>query len=239
MLKRVALLISLFVLLTAVFTTQAQEKLRFDELFEGEITDDVTAVEYTITIDEGSLVVLEMQRAENSSLYSTAIRVSDPNGGVLVDNSGEVTEERTIVGFRAVVGGQYTVTATRGQFSSSTGEYILRAILVEELTDGAAVEGTVSNESGSVYYALPAGQPLTVSYLHTSGDFYLDFDVWLITESQGAIRIATGGAVENITTSFGLTTETDYFMLVSVGASVIDFEFNDVESNYLVTATFN
>lgn len=238
MLKRIAIVMSLVMVFGVFFGVQAQDSLAVGESVEGEITDSALETTYTLSVNEGDIVVVEMRRAEDSDLFSTALKISDPDGNDIYNNAGEVTEEVTVAGIRANAGGDYTIVATRGEFSSSTGAYVLRAVAVEELTDGSSVEGNVTKETGNHYYALPANQALSVSHEHKNGNSYLDFDVWLITDNQGAIRVATGGAIDDIVTSFSLTTDADILMLVSVGASVIDFQYNNIDSDYAVSVAF-
>lgn len=235
MVKRLAVLMMVVMLFGVVFGVQAQDSFAVGESVEGEISDSETEVTYTLSVSEGQIVVVEMRRAEDSDLYGTALKITDPAGDDIYNNSSEVTDEITVAAFRAGAGGDYTVVATRGEFSSSTGAFIMRAIAIEELGDGSSMEGTVDKESGNNYYALPADQAVSVSYQHRNGSSYLDFDVWLITDSQGAVRIATGGAIEDIVTTFGLTTDRDRLMLVSVGASVIDFQYSDIDTDYILS----
>jgi hypothetical protein len=235
MLKRMAFILSLVMLFGVFFGVQAQDSFGVGESVEGEISDSEPEVTFTLSVSEGEIVVLEMRRAEDSDLYSTALKITDPSGDDIYNNTGEVTEDVTVAGFRASAGGDYTVVASRGEFSTSTGAFILRAIAVEELAGGSNVEGTVNNDSGNHYYALPADTGLSVSYEHRNGNSYLDFDIWLITDTQGAVRIATGGAIEDIITTFSLTTDDDRLTLVSVGASVISFQYDDVETDYTLS----
>lgn len=238
MLKRIAVLMSLVMLFGVFFGVQAQDSFAVGESVEGEITDSALETTYTLTTNEGDIVVVEMRRAEDSDLFSTALKITDPAGNDIYNNAGEVTEEISVAGFRASAGGDYTIVASRGEFSSSTGAFVLRAVAVEELTDGGSVEGNVTKDTGNHYYALPPNQALSVSHEHKNGNSYLDFDVLLITESQGALRVATGGAIDNIVTSFKLTTDADVLMLVSVGATVIDFQYSDVNADYAIGVAF-
>lgn len=137
-----------------------------------------------------------------------------------------------MTGFVANASGDYTVIATRNKYSDTTGAFELRPTSAKMLQSGDSIKGLVTNETADVYYALPAGQDIKVSYLQTKGDYYLYFRIKVLDSTTSASLYASATAIDGITWTVGLTTETDYLTLVSVGGDAYDLQHEDISSKF-------
>lgn len=236
MVKRFVILTCFALLMTfAAATVYAQDSIEYGDIIFGEITEDETEVSYTLAIEEGDVVVLDMRRAKDSELYSTAIIVQDPDGDEVLNTTEDTSANNTIAGFVADESGDFTVIATRNQYSETTGEFELRPTNARILQSGDDVKGLVDNDSADVYYALPPDTEVSVSYLQTSGDYYLYFRIYsLDTENSGSLY-ASSTAIDGIMWTVSMTTESDYLTLVSVGGDEYDLQHEDISSKFTLT----
>lgn len=236
MVKRFVILTCFALLMTfAAATVYAQDSIEYGDIIFGEITEDETEVSYTLAIEEGDVVVLDMRRAKDSELYSTAIIVQDPDGDEVLNTTEDTSANNTIAGFVADESGDFTVIATRNQYSETTGEFELRPTNARVLQSGDDVKGLVDNDSADVYYALPPDTEISVSYIQTSGDYYLYFRIYsLDTENSGSLY-ASSTAIDGIRWTVSMTTEADYLTLVSVGGDEYDLQHEDISSKFTLT----
>jgi hypothetical protein len=233
--KRFFTCLLLVTLLLVVIQAQALDALELGGSAEGEITDDATEVTYTLTAAEGDIVLIEMRRAADSDLFSTALIVEEPGGDEIINTLQGSSNDVTVAAFVAESAGDYTVTATRGEFSSSTGEYVIRAMNLEMLEAGNTVRGNVNNETLDQYYALPADSEVSLSYVQTDGQYFLSFRIMYAIPNFGTALIASAGAIQDISWTVSLETSDDYPTIVSIGADSLDFEFNEIDSNFELT----
>ena len=235
MLRRLIIFTSfalLMVLAVATVEARAITAIAYGDVIEGEITAKVTEISYTLTVAKGDVVVLDMRRSKDSKLYSPAIIVDDENGGEIVNTTEDTSATDTVTGFTANSDGDYTVIATRNKYSDTTGAFQLRPVLAKMLQSGDSVKGLVNNKTADVYYALPAGQDLKISYIQTKGDYYLRFRVKVLDPKTNSSLYASATAIDGITLSVGLKTETDYLTVISVGADAYDFQHQDISSKF-------
>lgn len=243
MLKRIIVLALLAVLMlaSAVWAAPArQEAIELGSIVQGEVTDSALEAAYTLTLTEGQAIVVEVRRAENSDLYGTALKIQDPDGDDIIDTTQVVGDEVTAAAFVAEMAGDYTIIATRGEFSSSTGEFLLRAFEPQLLAAGDSAEGDVTNETLDQYYLLPADQNVRVSYTQTDGNYYLTAQVLVVFPSQGAAIAASMSALEDLEMTVALETDDDLVTLLWVGVNnPLDYQFNEIDSGYTVSVSAN
>ncbi len=227
----------IFLMVFAATAVHAQDttSIAYGDLIEGEITEKVTDVTYSLTVASGDIVVLDMRRSKDSELYSTAIIVNDPNGAEVVNTTEDTGANNTVAGFIATVDGDYTVIATRNKYSKTTGEYQLRPTSVRLLESGDSIKGLVTNKTADVYYALPASEDVSVSYIQTAGDYYLRFRIVVLDSTTSASLYASATAIDGITWTVGMTTEKNYLTLVSVGGDDYDLQHDDISSKFTLT----
>lgn len=236
MVKRFAVLMSFALLMTfAAATVHAQDSIEYGDIVIGEITEKETEVSYTLAVEEGDIVVLDLRRGKDSELYSTAIIVQDPDGDEVVNTTEDTSANNTISGFVAEESGDFTVIATRNQYSETTGEFELRPTKARLLEAGDSVKGLVDNDSADVYYALPFDTETSVSYIQTSGDYYLYFRIYSLDNQNSGSLYASSTAIDGITWTVSFTTESDYLTLVSVGGDEYDLQHEDISSKFTLT----
>lgn len=236
MVKRFAVLMSFALLMTfAAATVHAQDSIEYGDIVIGEITEKETEVSYTLAVEEGDVVVLDLRRGKDSELYSTAIIVQDPDGDEVVNTTEDTSANNTISGFVAEESGDFTVIATRNQYSETTGEFELRPTKARVLEAGDDVKGLVDNDSADVYYALPFDTETSVSYIQTSGDYYLYFRIYSLDNENSGSLYASSTAIDGITWTVSFTTEADYLTLVSVGGDEYDLQHEDISSKFTLT----
>jgi len=83
-----------------------------------------------------------------------------------------------------------------------------------------------------VYYALPADTDTKVTYLQTSGDYFLRFRIVILDSKTSATLSASATAIDGITWTVGLKTEADYLTLISVGGDEYDLQHDDISSKF-------
>lgn len=236
MVKRFAVLMSFALLMTfAAATVHAQDSIEYGDIVIGEITEKETEISYTLAVEEGDIVVLDLRRGKDSELYSTAIIVQDPDGDEVVNTTEDTSANNTISGFVAEESGDFTVIATRNQYSETTGEFELRPTKARLLEAGDSVKGLVDNDSADVYYALPFDTETSVSYIQTSGDYYLYFRIYSLDNQNSGSLYASSTAIDGITWTVSFTTESDYLTLVSVGGDEYDLQHEDISSKFTLT----
>ena len=235
MFKRLIIFTSFAVLMifaAATVEAQAPTSFAYGDVVQGELTADVTAIDYTLTAAKGDIVVLDMRRVKDSQLYLTAIVVKDASGNEIVNTTEDTNANNTVAGFTADTDGDYTVTATRNKYTDSTGAFELRATAAKLLQSGDSIKGLVTNKSADMYYALPADTDVKIAYTQTTGDYYLYFRVEVLDSKYTSSLSASSTAIKGITWTVGLKTEADYITIVSVGASADDYQNNLVSSKF-------
>ncbi len=234
MIKRFAVLMSFALLMVfAAATVEAKTtSIAYGDVVEGEITAKITEIEYTLTVSKGDIVMLDMRRSKDSELYSTAIIVNDEDGNEVVNTTEDTSANNTVAGFTATADGDYTVIATRNKYSDTVGAFQLRPTAAKLLQSGDSIKGLVNNDSADVYYALPANTDVKVSYQQTAGDYFLYFRIVTLDNKTSAIISASSTAIKGITWTVGMTTETDYMTLVSVGGNEYDLQHDDISSKF-------
>ena len=236
MIKRFTILTVLaFMMSFAAVTVYAQDTIEYGEIVYGEITDKETEISYTLAVEEGDIVVLDMRRTKDSELYSTSLIVQNPAGDEILNTTEDTSASNTVTGFVAEESGDFTVIATRNNYSETTGEFALRPTSARVLEAGDDVKGLVDNESADVYYALPFDTDVKVSYIQTSGDYYLYFRVYSVDNQNSASLYASSTAIDGITWTAAFTTESDYLTLVSVGGDEYDFQYEVISSKFNLT----
>lgn len=147
-------------------------------------------------------------------------------------STAEVSSDVTAVAFVAPTSGDYTVAATRSQYSDSTGAFLLRALEVVRLELGATFEDNISNDTYDRYFVLPGGSAVAVSYRPLDDQYRPTFRV-LAADDNGILKtMATAGAVEGVTVTTLLETEADGLYLVAVTATTSDHQFSDVDTDF-------
>lgn len=235
MFKRFAILMSfalVMILTIATVEAKAATPIAYGDLIEGEITSKVKEIDYTLSVAMGDIVVIDMRRSKDSELYSTAIIVQDGNGNEVVNTTEDTSANNTVAAFIADSDGDYTVIATRNKYSETTGAFQLRPTAVRMLQSGDNVKGLVNNESADVYYALPADSDVKVSYLQTTGDYFLRFRIVILDSTTSASLSASATAIDGITWTVGLKTEANYITLVSMGGDEYDMQHEDINSKF-------
>lgn len=235
MFKRFAILMSfalVMILTIATVEAKAATPIAYGDLIEGEITSKVKEIDYTLSVAKGDIVVIDMRRSKDSELYSTAIIVQDGNGNEVVNTTEDTSANNTVAAFIADSDGDYTVIATRNKYSETTGAFQLRPTSVRMLQSGDNVKGLVNNESADVYYALPADSDVKVSYLQTTGDYFLRFRIVILDSTTSASLSASATAIDGITWTVGLKTEANYITLVSMGGDEYDMQHEDINSKF-------
>ena len=235
MLRRFIVLTSfalLMVFAAAAVEAKAPTAIAYGDVVEGEISAKITEINYTLTVAKGDTVVLDIRRSKDSELYSPALIVQDENGGEIVNTTEDTSATDTVTGFTANSDGDYTVIATRGKYSDTTGAFQLRPVLVKMLKSGDSIKGLANNDSADVYYALPADQDLKISYIQTKGDYYLRFRIKVLDPKTNASLYASATAIDGITWTVGLKTEANYLTVISVGADAYDFQHQDISSKF-------
>jgi hypothetical protein len=234
MFKRLAMFTS-FALLMMFATVAVQAKtttIAYGDLVEGEISTKVTEVNYVLSVAKGDIVILDMRRSKDSELYSTAIIVQDGDGNEVVNTTEDTSANNTVAGFTAESDGDYTVIATRNKYSDTTGAFQLRPTSAKLLQSGDSTKGLVNNDSADVYYALPADTDVKVSYLQTAGDYFLRFRIVVLDAKTSATLSASATAIDGITWTVGMKTETDYLTLISVGGDDYDLQHEIISSKF-------
>src|SRR5512145_963029 len=102
MLKRLLLVFGLLTILLIASVAYAQDEvtpLEFDQVEEGELTSDATEINYTIEVEEGDVVVVEMRHAPDSDLYSLAAKILSPDGRPVADATEDSNSDVSLVGF--------------------------------------------------------------------------------------------------------------------------------------------
>ncbi|MBA3869236.1 MAG: hypothetical protein H0X30_08785 [Anaerolineae bacterium] len=201
-------------------------------MVEGEITKDVTEIDYTLTVAKGDIVVLDMRRSKDSELYSTAIIVQDASGTEVVNTTEDTSANNTVAGFTAHADGDYTVIATRNKYSDTTGGFELRPTAAKLLQSGDSIKGLVTNKTADLYYALPADTDAKISYAQTTGDYFLYFRILVLDSKTSSSLSASATAIKGITWSVSLKTDADYMTLVSVGGNEYDLQHDDISSKF-------
>jgi len=235
MFKRIAIFTSFALLMIlAVVTVEAKAAtaIAYGDVVEGEISAKVTEIEYTLTVAKGDIVVLDMRRSKDSELYSTAVIVQDGDGNEVVNTTEDTSANNTVAGFTAESDGDYTVIATRNKYSDTTGAFQLRPTSAKLLLAGDSTKGLVNNDTADVYYALPADTDTKVTYLQTSGDYFLRFRIVILDSKTSATLSASATAIDGITWTVGLKTEADYLTLISVGGDEYDLQHDDISSKF-------
>jgi len=235
MFKRLAIFTSfalLMVFAAATVEAKAPTSIAYGDVVEGELTAKVKKIDYTLTVAKGDIVVLDMRRGKDSELYSTAIIVNDPDGNEVVNTTEDTSANNTVAGFTADSDGDYTVTATRNNYSDTTGTFELRPTAAKLLQSGDSVKGLVTNDTADVYYALPADTDVKISYAQTTGDYFLYFRIVVLDSKTSASLSASSTAIKGIIWTVGLKTEADYMTLVSVGGNEYDLQHDDISSKF-------
>ncbi len=236
MFKRFAILTCFALLMTfAVASVHAQDKISYGDIIIGEVTEKETEISYELNVDEGDVVVLDLRRAKDSELYSTAIIVQNPDGDEVLNTTEDTSANNTVAGFVAEESGVFTVIATRNQYSDTTGEFELRPTNARILEAGDNIKGLVDNDSADIYYALPFDTDVSVSYIQTSGDYYLYFRIYSLDNQNSGSLYASSTAIDGITWTVTFTTESDYLTLVSVGGDEYDLQHDDISSKFTLT----
>ncbi|NJL93653.1 MAG: hypothetical protein HC915_07935 [Anaerolineae bacterium] len=233
--KRILMpVVLVLVMLLAALPAQAQggAVLEYGQFVQGDLKEGAIELVYTVEATEGDVVLIEMRRAPDSDLFSVALSVDDPSGDTIADTVEGNSSDVSFVAFIAEQTGTYAVTATRSQFSSSTGTFLIRALNLEVLEAGTAINNTVTNETYDVYYALPQDEEVSLSYVQTDGQFFLSFRIYYSVPDFGPAQVASAGAIEGITWRVSLETDDDFLTIVSIGTTAINFEFSDVDSNF-------
>ncbi len=231
------LLLSIAVVLIAVLPAAAQTQetpaaFAIGDIVEGEVTGEATEAYFTFSAKQNMVIVVEMRRAPDSQLFSTALRVLDPSGQPVADSTGEVSSDVTTVAFVAPANGKYTVTATRSRYSSSTGAFLLRALEVITLESGATFKDTISNNTYDRYFALPAGMAVAVSYRPLDDRYQPTFRV-LAADSSGILKtLAEASAAEGVTMMSLLETEAGGLYVVAVTASNSDYQYSRIDVEF-------
>lgn len=154
--------------------------LRSGSVVRGTITDDNEEVRYTVQLDQGSTVVVDMI-ADDSGDLDTYLRLLSPSGSTLEtdDDGGNDTNSR--LEYRADSTGIYTIVATN---YSGEGPYTLSVSISggsssTDLEVGDSVRGYISNSSPEVSYTvyLYTGQYVVIDLIadsNSSMDTYLE-----------------------------------------------------------------
>jgi hypothetical protein len=237
--RLIVLMLALLALLGMTAMVTAQEGISYGDVITGEITDQEFEIEYSFEAAAGDLVVVEMRRADtDSELYNADLIVVNPAGDVVADTTDYYGSNgaQAVVLFEAE-DGEYTILATRdgGRGGSEVGNFILRLLLVDELT-AKPIEGQMGTEALDAYYAIRADGNMDVSYTWLDGNYAPLMQVRSL-EDMGYPSDQTASVSGTLlnTATINLTAEDGQLLLVSVIGNPIDYLFDDVEATFEVS----
>jgi len=232
--KLVALLAAL--LLVGVAAAQGDiPTLEYDTFIEGELTEEANQRTYTLAAEAGDTVLVEMRRGEDSSLFSTALTINGPNGRPVADTTDGRSSDVAAAVFVAEETADYEVIATRNEFSSSTGGYLLRALVLTPVEADEGVEGVVSNASYDQYHLLPNDLGmLNLRYAQQDGDYVLISRLNLVGRNGRLSALTSTSALPGVALTTTTETDEDFLYILSLGADTTDYEFSEVDSAYEV-----
>lgn len=166
---------------------QTDSQISYGDTIEGELNNDIYAVEYNFEGVLGDVVVVQMRRTDfQSDMDNPAVQLFAPDGTALADSSGigSVT-----IAAALPEDGVYKLVATRedGAEGSSVGPYVLRLLAPERLTNGAKTEAEAS-PNNPAYFTVDTALPFVVSYVKDDGEFYPAVNVNIIETEPDAIR---------------------------------------------------
>lgn len=187
MIKRLSALMLSSLVLAALITVpnptrvQAQAgALSYDEPVEGEITASQKSVSFTLAGEEGDFILLQVQGTQEEGLFGGNLSISDPGDTVIGDSSELIIFGRTgeVLGVELTESGDYTVTVSVRDDSTSVGNFVLyatRATVLE--VDGEPVTGQIESatqDQVALYtaaYILESRDDVTLNYELIAGDY--------------------------------------------------------------------
>lgn len=209
----------------------AQGEIIYDEPVTGELTADVSAVEYTFSGAAGDVLFFIYQPVDIlGDLDRPKLVVTAPNGRELL----------AIDAFGAMEGaawlpedGLYTVTATRVD-ETSVGEFSLAVHLVPELVSGKTYTTAIDNDGISFYYAM-GGQPFILHYTKLSGDFYPSLSANVIRDGDynpGALDYMAQLQGSEVEQGMLYVNGQSELYIITLAEALFDITFGTVEGEY-------
>jgi len=233
--KRLLVLLSIFVLLISATTALAQDALEVGTPIRGEITSDAFEVEYTFSGTADSVVIIEMLAEDDDGFIndlSAQLILLDSSGSVVVDTADSFSFSDAVLVTQLPADDDYTVVATRadGRSGDTEGQYTLILHIPEVLEIGGKVEGTVTSEEGITYYVIETEEDFNVSYSKSAGDY--NPQVLLSTIMDNNSDIEDYASVSGNVTNAVLGDMPAGLYILSLQEALFDFYFDEVTAEY-------
>lgn len=191
MLKRlsialIALMLTVGAVLVPTQPTYAQEKLKYGDSVDSEISADVKEVTFTFTGKKDDTVIVQvvpLENADGSTLDVGAI-LSDPSGTQLIDANEDYAKIFVGAYAKAFVeflpaDGDYTITVSSTD-PDRVGKFTLQVFQPETIDFGQPVSVSSSFKGFSRYlgiYTIPSDKPFTLIFSQDEGDTGLSVGV--------------------------------------------------------------
>ncbi len=233
-----AVLFGLFLaIMPALAQTGQSTPLVPGEPFEGEITKDTFAFEFSYKGAKDEVIVLRLTPKERfGDLSSPAVIIKDSRGNEILnyDYFGEI-----YLAWQLPSDDDYTIIATRydGAAGDSVGEFTFELIKPQELKTGESVQGTISNENRQ-FYLYTGDADFTLSYSKT-GNFSPELSVNTINTRWSAGSLDPVGAVYGPSinqATLGVFKGRNVY-IVQLKEAFFDFNFDRVTTDYTLTLT--
>jgi hypothetical protein len=207
----------------AVAPTAAQDnatKIDYGQAVSGEITNRNFEIEYQFQGSQGDVILVQMNSAEGSQFYETAIIFLDADYNVLASQAGSSS---TILLAELSKSGTYSLLATRrdGRSGKGVGIFDLKLLKLPVLVAGKEVRGKVGADTID-YYAVKTGSPFTISYVRKSRGFYPEVHILTLrVEGNYMDEVATLAGATLVSGSLTLAPESgdNQLFLVTVQKS--------------------
>ncbi|NWG17911.1 MAG: hypothetical protein HXY41_14885 [Chloroflexi bacterium] len=180
---RIIACILLVVLMATGAAAQEALPLEFDTFVSGTLTNEVFEVTYSFKAESGQLVLIEMLPKPGTYDLDPALLLRDSSGKVLAVND-DFDFPTSLIAIKLPANDSYTVLATRsgGSTGSSTGDYVLRARLVQPLAAGQTVEATIFSDLETAvaerYVLMPeASGALEITFSQQPGELYASLEL--------------------------------------------------------------
>lgn len=218
---------------------QAQEPdvIEYGETVTGEITNQNFEIPYEFRGKQNDVIIIELEPIDPfGELDSPALLLLDAENDIVADTSELFTVGSTKLAVELPVNGTYALIATRsdGRAGDDVGEFMLRLLLLPELTEGAQAEGTIGTDLPPNYYAIRQTDGVfTLSYEKINGEFSPEISVNQIENSgltdlislsgdgleYGQIRLPSAGGL----------------YVIAVEEALFDFSFEEENAEYTLS----
>ena len=220
-------------LTTAVLPIQAYAQsataIKYGDVAKGEITASKASLSFTFKAAANDMVVLKMKQDGLDSNVAPSLAVTDSTKKTVADTTQQTTYSSATLVFAVTAAGTYTIVAGTTD-PTKIGKFQLLLSKAQVLKSGQASIGHASTEQPA-YFTYTSGDPFTISYAKSAGDFTPDVNVNKVADDKSLTQVAyIGGSLINAG-SLTVNPGTSQTFVVSVESALFDF-------NTKVTADF-